>query len=255
MSDKESLPAGSALDHALDLLAERYRPTAQPPFDELVSRRRRRIWRRAAIGVAATAIAATAVTVGPTLLNQDTSTLAPGSTPDVTGSPLASEQPVADQPATNTNWDSPVAWGIDVTEETARQVAQADFDVRVPDLKGELLKIQATDPAEYPEDGGRGYGVLYDVATGDGQSQVARLLIEETLALPSDDGLARALSGNGSGFALEVVDGVEVCFIDPAGAASAVFVHDGIKFNVQGPALPMPVVRAAVAAIIKLPPD
>lgn len=61
---------------------------------------------------------------------------------------------MADQPATNTNWDSPVAWGIDVTEETARQVAQADFDVRVPDLKGELLKIQATDPAEVPEDGG-----------------------------------------------------------------------------------------------------
>lgn len=156
------------------------------------------------------------------------------------------EEPVPDHPPVN--WDSPVVGGIEVTAETAQEVAGAAFDVDVPTLRnGTLLMIQATDPEQYPEDF-RGYGVLYDITTDDGQ--VVRLLIEETSVGPGENGLVRGLSSNGPGYELEIFGGVEIVFIHPGERASAIFLRDGIKYNVNGPALPLSVVRDTVAEVI-----
>ena len=147
------------------------------------------------------------------------------------------------------NWDAPVVGGVEVTAETAQEVAGAAFDVYAPTLpNGTLLLIQATDPAQYPEDF-RGYGVLYDVTTEDGP--VVRLFIEETPVGVGEEDLAREMAtNNGPGFDLEVVDGVEVVFIQQGEQASAIFLRDGVKYNMYGPALPMSVVRDAVAEMI-----
>ncbi len=156
------------------------------------------------------------------------------------------EDPVPDHP--QVNWDSPVVGGVEVTAESAQEVAGAAFDVDVPTLRsGTLVMIQAMDPERHPEDF-RGYGVLYDVSTDDGQ--VLRLLIEETSVGPGEEELVRGLASNGPGYELEIVDGVEVAFIHPGDRASAIFLRDGIKYNVNGPALPLSVVRDTVAEII-----
>lgn len=163
-----------------------------------------------------------------------------------TTSATETEEAVPDRP--RVDWDAPVVNGVEVTAEDAMEVAGVDFDVVVPALhNGTLLKILATDPEWYPE-GLRGYGVLYDVAADEGAT--LRLLVEETPVGVGEGELIRDMASNGPGFDLELVDGVEVVFIHPEERASALLLLDGIKFNVHGPALTMPVVRDAVTAII-----
>lgn len=111
-------------------------------------------------------------------------------TPGATGEP---DEPVM-HGHPEPNWDAPVVGGVEVTAETAQEVARAAFDVYVPTLpNGTLLLIQATDPAQYPEDF-RGYGVLYDVTTEDGP--VVRLFIEETPVGVGEEDLAREMATN-----------------------------------------------------------
>ncbi len=166
---------------------------------------------------------------------------------ETTTSTTETEEAVPDRPYVD--WDSPVIDGIEVTAENAQEVAGAAFDVLVPTLRnGTLLKILATDPERYPE-GFLGYGVLYDVATDDGET--LRLLIEQTpVSSPGEGELIRNMASNGPGFDLELVDGVEVVFIHPGERASALLLQDGVKYNINGPGLTLPVVREAVTAII-----
>lgn len=194
--------------------------------------------------LAATAAVAALTTACGTAIGGDP--LASSPITETASSTVEPDEAVPDHP--QVNWDSPVVGGVEVTVETAQGVAGAAFDVEVPILRnGTLLMIQATDPERYPEDF-RGYGVLYDVTTDDGQ--VVRLLIEETSVGPGEDELVRDLASNGPGYELEIVGGVEVAFIQPGERASAVFLRDGVKYNVNGPALPQSVVRDTVAEII-----
>lgn len=147
------------------------------------------------------------------------------------------------------NWDAPVIDGIDATEETAQALAQVDFAIDVPALAGELIKIQSTDPGVYPEEM-RGYGVLFDMSAVVGAPDGIRLMIEETRATPDDPQFIRNIAGTGDGYSLELVESVEVVFIHPTESASAVFVYNGVKYNIYGRDLPLSIVRDAVATII-----
>jgi len=153
--------------------------------------------------------------------------------------------PVVSRP--QVNWDAPVVNGIEVDAAAAREVAQAPFDVHVPTLSGTLVKVQATDPTKYPEDL-RGYGVLFDVPSGIGGA-VARVLVEQQLATREDPQFVRNIAANGPGYELASINGVEVALIHPGDRASATFVHAGIRYNVNGPAIPLPVVKALVSQI------
>lgn len=148
------------------------------------------------------------------------------------------------------NWDAPVLDGIDATEETAQALAQVDFAIDVPALAGELIRIQSTDPGVYPEDM-RGYGVLFDMSAVLGAPDGIRLMIEETRATPDDPQFIRNIAVTGDGYSLELVESVEVVFIHPAEKASAVFVYNGVKYNVYGRDLPLAMVRDAVETIIE----
>lgn len=167
------------------------------------------------------------------------------SEPESSGSPTATETTVV-IPHPQVDWDAPVVRGIEATEETAQEVAQASFDIQVPQLPGTLLKIQATDPAEYPEDF-RGYGILYDIPTDEG---LVRLVVEEMMSGPGESELVRNMAQNGDGFELGIVEGVEVVFIHPTERASAIFIYDGLKYNVNGPDIPLWLVQEVVGVII-----
>lgn len=194
----------------------------------------------------ALAIAAAILSTGSGCVSTGDSVAQPATTVSSTPQESTAEFVIPRPPV---DWNAPVIRGIDVTEATAQEVAQAEFVVNVPELPGTLLRIQATDPAAYPPDF-RGYGVLFDVPI-DGSSSVVRVFIEELPVAPNETLLARNMAANnGEGFELEMVDGVEVVFIQPAERVSAIFVHDGVKYNVYGPAPPRSVIRLVVAALI-----
>lgn len=67
MPDCDDLLPSAVLDVALTRVADQYRPTAQPPFAELVSRRRRRTGGRVASAAGVALVAATALALGPGL--------------------------------------------------------------------------------------------------------------------------------------------------------------------------------------------
>lgn len=169
----------------------------------------------------------------------------------------AQQEPAREGP--QVNWDRPVADGIDLplsdgglaSPYQAQAVAGADFAPLIPKLDGAtLMRVQATDPRVYPREM-RGYGVLFKIDQTHGFPVDGRVLFEESSATAEDQAVVRALAANGAGYELIMIDGVPVAFIHPdPQRASAVFVHEGIKVNIHGPAIPQDAVKGLVKATL-----
>lgn len=154
------------------------------------------------------------------------------------------------------NWDSPVIDGVDLPisgdelaqPEAAMARAQVAFAPIIPHSPdAHLVRVQAPDPVKYPAEG-RGYGVLMRFSSLRGDP---RVLIEETAVAPSDTDVVKGLASNGAGYELITIRGVDVAFIHPDdNMASALFVLGGVKYNVQGPAIPFTAIRPIVELVI-----
>jgi hypothetical protein len=177
---------------------------------------------------------------------------APSPRSDVAGQQEPPEGPQVD-------WDRPVAEGIDLplssgglaSPHEAQAVSGAAFAPLIPKVEGAtLMRVQATDPRVYPPEM-LGYGVLLNIDQKHGFPVDGRVLFEESSAGPEDQAVVRALATNGAGYELITIDGVPVAFIHPdPQRASAVFVHEGIKVNIHGPAIPQDRVKGLVRAAL-----
>lgn len=107
--EPETGPSVAVIDHALTRIAERYTPTGQPTFTDLVSRRRRRTRRHAGAAFAVAVVAVGAVSVTTSLPFAGSSTDSQSTQPDLSGDvggTLVSDGPCADL-RVNAQWQGP----------------------------------------------------------------------------------------------------------------------------------------------------
>ena len=170
---------------------------------------------------------------------------------------LSEGEPVSTGP--RIDWDLPVPGGIDLTlsgndlaaPEDAQIVAGAPFAPVIPRARGaRLTRVQVTDPRISPKDS-RGYGVLLTFDREKGFPTDGRVLFEQSRAAPGDQTVIENLASNGRGYEVIEIEGVAVAFIHPdPDMASAVFLHDGIKVNIHGPAIPEGKIPMLVRAVL-----
>ncbi|MGZ4142167.1 MAG: hypothetical protein ACXVQY_06620 [Actinomycetota bacterium] len=153
------------------------------------------------------------------------------------------------------NWDHPLTDSISTTASSLQQTPSAfglSFSPTIPSFSGALKAIDVSDPKLVPAET-RSLAIVFDFKGDSRFSGDARVIVTEAPEAPGEaDRLVQmANDSQFPGSSLQATGSAKVLLLQANGIGRALWVENGVEYNVTGPAVSPDVALALAGDLIR----